>query len=353
MVIEAGAFIVYRRGGLIVYRQGEPEPWKDSACERHDLRDDAFLDSQHIESQRSPRGIAWTQHVVGHRRLQIGTCEDAAKATEALRPKASVNPELEHGVPTNNDARLRGHSKDGVVADDRRECVKVSLLARIDDLLQQLALGDAGILAGRPFGPPRWQPSLKRHARPLQGAVDRRGADIQEPSGFFGRPAQHVTQDERRPLLRREKLNDREEREFDRFAAQHDRFRVGIVLRDRLDQGVWNRLKPRNLVGRRWSAVLHRLRGQNGPPFVAGDGIEADVGCHAVEPRTKWRSFHEALPIAPRAEKRVLHGILGVVEGAEHAIAVDEQLTTMAASEMVESLFVTSTNCRGQRCRLD
>jgi hypothetical protein len=32
---------------------------------------------------------------------------------------------------------------------------------------------------------------------------------------------------------------------------------------------------------------------------------------------------------------------------------VDEQLTTMAASEMVESLFVTSTNCRGQRCRLD
>ena len=74
---------------------------------------------------------------------------------------------------------------------------------------------------------------------------------------------------------------------------------------------------------------------------------------NAVEPRTKWRSFYETLPIAPRAEKRVPHGILGVVEGAEHAIAVDEQLTTMAASEMVESLFVTSTNCRGQRCRLD
>src|SRR4029450_11742327 len=322
---------------------------------------DAFLNSQHIESQRLPRGIAWTQHVVGHRRLQIGTCEDAAKATEALRPKASVNPELEHGVPTNNDARLRGHSKDGVVADDRRECFKVSLLARIDDLLQQLALGAVGLLPGRPFGappgrpfgPPRWQPSLKRDARPLQGAVDRRGADIQEPSGFSGRPAQHVTQDERRPLLRREKLNDCEERDFDRFAAQHDRFRVGIVLRDRLDQGVWNRLKPRNLVGRRWSAVLLRLRGQNGPPFVAGDGIEADVGCHAVEPRTKWRSLYEALPIAPRAEKRVLQRILGVVEGAEHAIAVDQQLTTMAASEMVESLFVTSTNCRGQRCRLD
>jgi hypothetical protein len=77
-------------------------------------------------------------------------------------------------------------------------------------------------------------------------------------------------------------------------------------------------------------------------PFVAGHGIEADVGCHAVEPRTKWRSFYEALPIAPRAEKRVLHGIFGVVEGTEHAIAVDEQLTTMAASEMVESLFVTA-----------
>ena len=62
-----------------VYRQGEPEPWKDRACERNDLRDEAFLNSQHIESQRSPRGTAWTQHVVGHRRLQIGTCENAAK----------------------------------------------------------------------------------------------------------------------------------------------------------------------------------------------------------------------------------------------------------------------------------
>ena len=54
-----------------------------------------------------------------------------------------------------------------------------------------------------------------------------------------------------------------------------------------------------------------------------------------------------------RSIATVLHGILRVVEGAEHAIAVDERLTTMAASEMVESLFVTSTNCRGQRCRLD
>ena len=54
-----------------VYRQGEPEPWKDRACERDDLRDDAFLNSQHIESQRSPRGIAWTQHVVDRRRGDI------------------------------------------------------------------------------------------------------------------------------------------------------------------------------------------------------------------------------------------------------------------------------------------
>jgi hypothetical protein len=34
-------------------------------------------------------------------------------------------------------------------------------------------------------------------------------------------------------------------------------------------------------------------------------------------------------------------------------VSLDEKLTTMAASELVESLFVTSTNCRGQRCRLD
>jgi two-component system, LytTR family, sensor kinase len=73
------------------------------------------LERRFTEARLNALSIAWTQHVVGHRRLQIGRCEDAAKATEALRPEASVNPELEHGVPTNNDARLRGHSKDGGV----------------------------------------------------------------------------------------------------------------------------------------------------------------------------------------------------------------------------------------------
>ena len=195
------------------------------ARERDDLRDHALLNPQYIESQCPPCSIAGTQHVVGHRMLQVGTCENAAKATEALRPETSVSPELEHGVTTNSGARLRGHSKDRVVADDRRECSKISLLAGIDDFLQQLALGDAGIRAGRPFGPPRGQSALKCHPRSLQCAVDRRSADVKERAGFLGGPAQDVTQDQCRPLLRREKLNHRQEREFDRFAAQRDRLR--------------------------------------------------------------------------------------------------------------------------------
>ena len=104
-------------------------------------------------------------------------------------------------------------------------------------------------------------------------------------------------------------------------------------------------MSPRRSVER----LLHGLSDQNGPPFVSSDGIETDVGDHAVEPWTKRSAFYEALSMASRPEQRVLHGTL---EGAEHAIRVDEDLPTMTASKMVEGLFVTHTNCRSQRYQL-
>ena len=66
---------------------------------------------------------------------------------------------------------------------------------------------------------------------------------------------------------------------------------VGIVLRNRLDQGVWNRLKPPNLVGRRRSVVLHRLRGENGPVASRAMASRQTLVANAVESRTKWRSL--------------------------------------------------------------
>jgi hypothetical protein len=57
----------------------------------------------------------------------------------------------------------------------------------------------------------------------------------------------------------------------------------------------------------------------------------------------------DALAIAPHAQKRILHGILGVVQRARHAIAVDQELATVAGRETVEGLLVTSANRSGQR----
>jgi hypothetical protein len=66
--------------------------------------------------------------------------------------------------------------------------------------------------------------------------------------------------------------------------------------------------------------------------------IEASVRRHAVEPGTQWRAFFQAVAIPPGAKQRLLHRVLGVRQGAEHAVTVDKQFAAMTldiATELV------------------
>jgi len=68
-------------------------------------------------------------------------------------------------------------------------------------------------------------------------------------------------------------------------------------------------------------------------PLIASNGIEAGVRGHAVEP---WAQ--ERLRDTAGAKQRLLHRVLGVRQGTEHAVTVDQQLAAMTlvvASERV------------------
>src|SRR5258708_2128960 len=65
---------------------------------------------------------------------------------------------------------------------------------------------------------------------------------------------------------------------------------------------------------------------------------QAFVRCHAVEPWAQRRAFLDAVAIPPGTKQRLLHRVLGVRQGAEHAVTVDKQFAAMTldiATELV------------------
>ena len=159
--------------------------------------------------------------------------------------------------------------------------------------------------------PPRGKTVADRRPRPLERAVDRRDAELQHLGDLVGRPLEHVAHDQHRPLARRQQLDDGEERELDRLAG--DDLLVEQPVRVRLQPG----------------QVLERLDRRQ-PPALGLDVVEARVGGDPVQPRPQPLLALERLAAAPRPQQRLLHQVLGFVEGAEHPVAVDVQLAAVA-----------------------
>ncbi len=60
--------------------------------------------------------------------------------------------------------------------------------------------------------------------------------------------------------------------------------------------------------------------------LAACERIEAGVGGNPVEPCAKRAASVEAAEAAPGAQIGLLHGILGFVQGAKHAVAMHFEL---------------------------
>ena len=92
----------------------------------------------------------------------------------------------------------------------------------------------------------------------------------------------------------------------------------------------------RSELGHRRGRAADLQRG--GPAPAAADGVDADVGGDPVQPRAHARAALEAVLRAPGADQGLLHRVLGVVDGAEHPVAVAGQLAPVGGEGRVDAL---------------
>ena len=111
---------------------------------------------------------------------------------------------------------VRRHRPGGVLAQERRERLHVVPLERVDVAVEQRALHRRR--RARRVSASSISDGLEGRARALQGAVHRRDRGV-EQLGHLGRlPAQDLSEDQHRPLPRRQVLQRGHEREPDRLA---------------------------------------------------------------------------------------------------------------------------------------
>ncbi len=203
-----------------------------------------------------------------------------------------------------------------------------------------VAADERPLVPGRGAGSPGatvWrQVFAQRGPRALQSALDRRDAGVEQRRGVGCGPAEHVAGDEHGALGRRQPLHRDKECELDRLPGDGGLGRR-VGRGGGGEQSVGHGLQPRHVRGR--TGVLSgQRRGPVGlrdaPPL--GDEVEARVGGDLVEPRAERRPPLVGRSAPPRAQQCLLHDVVGVVAGAEHAVAVDAKLVPVAVGEFTE-----------------
>jgi hypothetical protein len=111
---------------------------------------------------------------------------------------------------------------------------------------------------------------------------------------------------------------DRDEvRQLDRLLRDDGRLRVVVAAGDLVEHLVRVRLEPQHLaVGRDGARALV-------------ERVEAGVGGDPVQPRAHRRACLERRARSPRAQHRLLDDVLGLLERAEHPVAVDVKLAAV------------------------
>lgn len=70
-----------------------------------------------------------------------------------------------------------------------------------------------------------------------------------------------------------------------------------------------------------------------GPPTARFDGVQARARRDGVQPGAQCAAAFEFRESAPRPQQSVLQGVVGIVAGAEHAIAVGVQLPAQRSDQ--------------------
>ena len=154
---------------------------------------------------------------------------------------------------------------------------------------------------------------------------DRGDGGVQALGHFGGGPAEHIGQQQRRPLARRQVLQRRDEREPDALAQCRALGRIGVLrqgarIRDRLEP-VRARAIVERVVHRADRAFFHRTRAAR----AVVQRVQAHVGRDPVQPRAQRRALVEAFEAAPGADHGLLHRVVRVGGRTQHAVAVTRQ----------------------------
>jgi hypothetical protein len=193
---------------------------------------------------------------------------------------------------------------------------------------------------------------LQRCSRPLQRAVHRGDARLEQRRHVSCRPAEHVAQDQRRPLPRRQELDGGEERQLDRLPGSDDISRLRPAFLNPFQKSVRVRLQPRQIGrGRKRSAGIRRRRAhlmRQHSSWQPLQRIQAKVRGDPVKPGPEQRTALEFGAPPPRPQECLLHVILGILHRAEHPIAVHLQLAPVHLGQPRESVFIPSAHrCQG------
>jgi hypothetical protein len=164
------------------------------------------------------------------------------------------------------------------------------------------------------------------HSGPLQRAVDGGDGEVELLRGLLRGQPDDVAEDQHGARPRRHVLDRDEVGELDGLLRDQLLVRAGRGV----EQRVRIRLEPRDLVVRRG--------GQR--PGPARDRVQAGVRGDSVEPGAERRAARVRRALAPRTQERLLHQVLGVLEGGEHAVAVELQLVAVAFRERGERVAV-------------
>src|SRR5829696_6600991 len=201
--------------GLKLPRQ--PEPVEHFAVERDDLGYQALFNAQHVHGEglvhRGPR----TSQVQRHCRLAVGRRGSALPIGVVAAAEAAIHPALDGLVPADPNPGLRRHREAQILTEQRAQPIDVEALVCLDVRRHQPPLVLVQSLPGpsTPVEPAFGQVFAHGDTGPLQGTVRRRQREFQGVGRLLRRPAEHVAEDQDRPLPRGQVLDGHDERQFD------------------------------------------------------------------------------------------------------------------------------------------
>ena len=151
----------------------------------------------------------------------------------------------------------------------------------------------------------------QRRSCPLQCAVDRGHRGLQQIGDLLGLPAEHLAQNQDRPLSGRKTLQGSDQGETHRFPRYRHLRRISArgkddAVRDRLDPGDLGQRGRQHCVGGGGGPEVHGASSA----LPALEHVEADIGRDSVEPGPQGRTTLESVDGPPSPDQALLDRIL-------------------------------------------